>query len=188
MFHIKSDPARNRFISGWQRRSGLRAFCLLAAVALLTSCATQQALREASERYNRGELESSLTTLEQALKNQPNQPELRAAYLRVKERSIGRLLEQADSALRTGNVNAAEPLYRRVLQLDSGNARAQASLVRIEREPQHAKWLIEGEEAFAKKEAELAVLLAKRTLSPVGVDNAPVSLSPPPAYAITVIP
>ncbi len=135
------------------------------ACLLLSGCATQQVLRSANDSYGKGDVEGSLTQLENALKERPNQPELRAAYLRIRERSILSLLDQADTAIGTGQLTVADGRYQRVLQLDANNARARAGLAWLEREPLHEKLIAEARAMLATKSADAALPLLRKVLS-----------------------
>ncbi|EHP44249.1 GSPD-related protein [Cupriavidus basilensis OR16] len=123
------------------------------------------AIQEARQLYGQGKVEDSLTHLKAALAETPTNPQLRAAYLALRDQAITNWLAEAETARIREDQRAAEGSYRRVLGIDTGNARAMAGLQSLERSARHAKLLQEAENAIRKKDDEAGRSILRGILS-----------------------
>jgi general secretion pathway protein D len=98
--------------------------------ALLLLCGCASAVIDEAEHLSRtGRYEEALSKLDEALRARPNDPVLRTAHSRERERVLVQALVQADLARSAGRLNEAERLLERVRALDPQQARA-ATLAR----------------------------------------------------------
>ena len=78
-----------------------RLFCGIFFVGVLVGCATSSpALRESQELTSQGRLDEALVRLENALKENPNNAELRLAVAQTRERITSRQLQQIQAQLK----------------------------------------------------------------------------------------
>jgi general secretion pathway protein D len=144
----------------------MRKAALAALVALaLAGCAANETFREGREMVEMGEIEAGLARVEEALRADPENHEIRAYYLRHRAVAVQRFLAMADNARHGGELGQAEAAYRRVLRLDPGNARASAGLEAVERERRWAPVVAEAKMLLEKGEREAAYEKAKSVLA-----------------------
>jgi len=141
----------------------LKRFFLPVALALCASLAGcsmwRHGLHDAQTTYQEGRVEEALTQLQKLIGQEPNQPELRAAYLRMREAAVNAWLTQADAAAREDTDAARDRsslIYQRVLAIDAGNARAQEGLKSFELGARHTALLEEARAAMARKDDGVA--------------------------------
>jgi general secretion pathway protein D len=150
-------------------RSRTRLRSLAAAfvvVGVLTAgCSTQRAIKEAYQRHEAGDAVTALAGLQAALKDDIHNPELRLAYLRLREQSIAQHLIEAENALIAVDVMRAETAFRKVLELDPTNNRAATGLERTKRVPLLRAWMDEAEQALARKDLASASERLKQVLA-----------------------
>ncbi len=109
-----------------RRRAGWM-LCLL-----LAGCG--HALVDESDRLARaGDFEAAFASLESALARRPDDPVLRTAYDRARDRVVVRALAMAELALAGGRSEEAQRLVERVRRLDSKHPRLAALDAEIER-------------------------------------------------------
>jgi general secretion pathway protein D len=107
------------------------AFVLL---ALVLGCAGHESLKEGQQLIEAGNDEQGLARLEQALKANPNDAEIRNYYLRQRAIAVQRYLQTGDNARAAGAIDAAEAAYQRAQRLEPDNNNAQAGLDAVARE------------------------------------------------------
>ena len=78
-----------------------------------------------------GKSEEGIARLEEAVKENPKNPEYRATLVRQRELLLARHLAEADALRAQGNVAGAERAYQKALGLDADNARAKTGLQRL---------------------------------------------------------
>ena len=108
----------------------LRLLWLPQLALLLLACATPPApeLARSRDLAGTGRTEEAIHELEQGLKRQPEDRELRATLIRQRELALSQWLNAADVASQGRRSDEARGLYERVLRLDAGNYRARAGL------------------------------------------------------------
>jgi general secretion pathway protein D len=102
----------------------MRAALVLILALGLAGCATNKAFEEGKQALISGDQERALGLFEQASKESPDNPEIRATFFRQREVAVARLLSQADSARMAGRRDEANAVIDRVLALDPRNQRA----------------------------------------------------------------
>lgn len=117
---------------------------------LLASCASEMHVREGSSLLAEGKIEEGLAELQKEMEQSPRNQELRNYYFRQRELQLTTLLSQAEIARRQGEVDEAEATYRRMLNIDRNNKRAQAGLEAVTFERRHREQLKESEVQFKK--------------------------------------
>jgi general secretion pathway protein D len=106
-------------------RPSFRTAASLLGVLLLCACAS--GVIDDAERLSRsGRYEEALGKLDEALRARPNDPVLRTAHGRERERVLVQALVQADLARAAGRLDEADRLLERVRTLDPQQARAAA--------------------------------------------------------------
>jgi len=78
-----------------------------------------------------GKSEEGIARLEEAVKENPKNPEYRATLVRQRELLLARHLAEGDALRAQGNVAGAERAYGKALALDAENARARTGLQRL---------------------------------------------------------
>ena len=78
-----------------------------------------------------GKSEEGIARLEEAVKENPKNPEYRATLVRQRELLLARHLAEADTLRGQGNVAGAERAYGKAVALDAENARAKTGLQRL---------------------------------------------------------
>lgn len=109
----------------------------LACVLSLSGCAAERAFNKGKDMLDHGKTEAGLHQVEEAARIAPKNKEYRIYLARQREASINALLGQAEQAYRTGQLDAADAAFRRVLALDVENRRAQAGLDGVEMDRKH---------------------------------------------------
>jgi len=128
----------------------------LAAASLLSACASDQAFREGERLLAEGRTEEGLKQLEQAMRDQPNNVQVRTAYLRVREAQLQRALTRADEALKAERFDEAGAAYREALKLHPENTRAPTGLAAIETAKANRALLAEAEALLKRGDADAA--------------------------------
>jgi general secretion pathway protein D len=136
-----------------------------ALVLLLAACASNRSYQEGLELVGQGNDVAALQKLQDALRDDPRNPEYRVALINTRERIVRRLLEQAERANSAGKPAQAVDAYQRVLAVDANNARARAGLTLIERDRRHATLLQEVDEALSKGASDTAQQKLRQVLA-----------------------
>jgi general secretion pathway protein D len=151
---------------------GSRAALALGLCALLSACAGWQSYRggrdlaaEAAALAAEGRIEESLEKYRDAISQAPSRAQYRVAYHTTRERAVAAWLAAADRMRASGQTSQAEQLYQRVLNVEPGNARAQAALSDFTRERRDAKLLQEAQLAFNGADTDTALRLTRDILT-----------------------
>ncbi|MBU0600883.1 MAG: secretin and TonB N-terminal domain-containing protein [Gammaproteobacteria bacterium] len=142
-----------------------RAFVALIAVLALTGCATNKAFEEGKQALMNGEQERALGLFEQAARQDPDSPEIRAAWFRQREVAIARQLSQAEVARMAGNDEASNAALERVLVLDPRNQRAQSLREQMLADARHDQMVVEAKALIARKDLSGAEARLRSVLS-----------------------
>ncbi len=109
-------------------RGNVKRCAILLIVAVLLGCASQEAFRHGKELLETGKPEEGLMQLKQAMHEQPDNIEYRSYYYRQREIWVNRLLRETDTARVNRHWEDADNIYKRILDIDSDNQRAQDGL------------------------------------------------------------
>lgn len=94
-------------------------------------------IRQAKDDSRQGRYEESLDLVKQGLQDDPTDPQLRTAYLVLRERAVQEMLARGEAAAKNHDEATAMELFQRVLKLDSDNARAKVAMKELERSKRH---------------------------------------------------
>lgn len=145
----------------------LRRLLPLALAGLLAACATNTALDRSRAEFISGDPLAALTALEQRVRDEPRNLELRAFYLRQRERLASEYLAAAEHARTLGEFDRAEQLYRRAQGIDPTHPRVVAGIESLADERRRQVRLSEGDVALARGDAAAAERLARSVLAEV---------------------
>jgi len=139
---------------------------ILAAFIFLAACATHDKFQENRAFIEAGNIEEGLTRIEQQVKENPNDVELRNYYLRHRTVAVQSWLGIGDNALLAGQFDVADENYRRALRFDESNARAYQGVQAVEAARRHKTALAEADAALkagntAEATARLKQILAE---------------------------
>lgn len=140
-------------------------FSALFAVLLFLGCAGNPAIKESRALLAEGRIDDSVIRLEKALKDAPNDRELRADYFRQRDLAAGQLLIAADTERVAGRTDAAQALYLRVQKLDPNNPRARDGLADIAARQRHEIRVREAEVLLVKGENSAVERILRNVLA-----------------------
>jgi general secretion pathway protein D len=141
-----------------------RLLALFLAALLLAACATQETFKDARGLIEAGDEEAGLARLEQALRENPQDVELRNYYLRHKAVAVQRYLQLGDNARSAGQLERAEEAYRLAQRFDAENARARAGLEAVAKQRSVQGALAAAQSAFKAGNMNEAYEKAKKIL------------------------
>ncbi len=136
----------------------------LALVILLTGCAANPAINEARILAANGRAEDGVLRLELAMREFPDDRELRAQYFRERDQATAQLLAQAQMQQGARNTEQAQALYERAQRLDGFNQRARTGLADLEAQRRHDGALRQAQEAFVKGDNATAERVVRSVL------------------------
>jgi len=118
---------------------------LILAALVLAACATQERLREARLDIQAGHEEEGLARLQEELKKNPGDVELRNYYETHRAVAVQRYLTLGDNARAAGKPEIAQAAYQRALRFAPGNAHGEAGLKALEADRRNAGLLKEAQ-------------------------------------------
>ena len=127
---------------------------LVLTLTILAGCAAQMTRDDGLNLITEGRYEDGLAKLQDAGRIDSKDATYRLDYLRQRDLIVSRLIANAFSARAAGKPDAAGALYRRVLGIETSNARATAGLVELGAERRQAL-LLEEAKALYKKGDEI---------------------------------
>jgi general secretion pathway protein D len=138
---------------------------LFTLVAFLSACATSHQFTQGQQMVEAGNVEEGLATIEQELKKDPGNAEIRNYYERQKAIAVQRYLQAGDNALSQNMLEPAESAYNRALRFDPQNARGKHGLSSVAKAKQTAGRAAEAEALLKKGETDAAYAKAKEVLA-----------------------
>ena len=140
-------------------RSRIRAMTAAALAALLLAgCAAQRAYQEGNALVAQEQVSAGLAKYREAVAADPGNPLYRAAFLRARDATATRLIEQAERDLAEGRAEEARAGYLRVLEVDPANERGRAGMRQVEADRRHSAMLDAATADVEKKDYEAARL------------------------------
>ena len=133
-----------------------KAVLTIAIALALAGCATDSAYLEGERLLAEGQTEAGLRQLEQAMRDDPTNVQIRTAYLRARDQQVKRLFEAAEAAAKDGKEQEAEALYRDILAMHADNIPARTALQSIEIQRRNRLLLLDARAALQKGETESA--------------------------------
>jgi general secretion pathway protein D len=138
---------------------------LFVMVALiLVGCAGQEALRQGQQMIESGNEEEGLARLEEAMKANPTDTEVRNYYQRRRAVAVQRYLQAGDNARAAGAFEQAEAAYQRALRFAPDNANARAGLEQVGRDRTSKETVLQAEAALRGGNTEEALSRAREVL------------------------
>ena len=125
-----------------------KLLALFLSALLLAACATQETFKEARTLIEAGDEEAGLARLEQALRENPKDVELRNYYQGRKAVAVQRYLQLGDNARSAGQLERAEESYRLAQRFEPGNARAKEGLEAVAKQRQSLGAVAEAQAAL----------------------------------------
>lgn len=141
---------------------------LVCGLALLAGCASDKTHREGTDLIQGGRTEDGLAALERAAQKAPGNAEIRKDLYVHREAYLNQMLSEGEAQRATGNAQAAEASFNKVLMMEPNNARARAGLDGLVRDRRHDVQIVRVREALKQGDPERAGVL----LRPVLVENA----------------
>ncbi|HEV3007644.1 MAG TPA: secretin N-terminal domain-containing protein, partial [Burkholderiales bacterium] len=111
-----------------------------------------------------GNEEQGLARLEEAMKANPNDAEIRSYYLRHRTVAVQRYLQTGDNARTAGQLDAAQAAYVRAQRFEPENANAKAGLEAVARDRASLSLVREAEDAFKRGDLDAALAKAREVL------------------------
>lgn len=122
------------------------------------------AFLEGQQLITQGQLEDGLAKLEQALREEPENKEIRTVLIRSREEVINKLLIDADNKKSAGDLLNAKAVYQRIIDLWPFNERAIAGLEAIELDRRHVDTVRVAKELMAKGDVAKAESIVRSVL------------------------
>lgn len=143
----------------------LRRCCVIALLVGLIGCAAQQLRREGLSLIEAGRYEEGLSKLEEAVKRDGSDVQLRMSLYASRERVVERMQADAQRAQAAGDTDGAEAAYRRALAIAPHDFRIMDGLRRLEKREVHAELLKQAEAALKNGDLDKADGLTQRILA-----------------------
>jgi general secretion pathway protein D len=124
--------------------------------ALLSACVANPAIKESERLAADGRSDEAAQRLEQAMREDPADRELRTLYFRQREMAVGQLLASANAERAARRLDAAEALYQRVQKLEPSNQRMRDGLADIAAQRRYATLVTEAEALMEKGDTAVA--------------------------------
>lgn len=149
-----------------------RIFIFGILLAILAGCAINNktfvtrniAFDDGQKLIAAGEFEKGLEKLEQAQREEPDNKEIRAVLIRMREDVIAKILLEGDNAIFSGNLDQAERSYQRALNFHATNERARDGIEAVKTERRHISSIQSARELLARKEITKAENMVRAVL------------------------
>ncbi len=142
-----------------------RTALALAVALALAGCAANDTFRDGRDRVEAGDVEAGLERIEQAMKADPEDREIRNYYLRNRALAVQRYLAMGDNARSVGALDHAHAAYQAALRFEPDNVRAKAGLAAVTQDRRYAAEVAEADALMKKGETQAAYAKAKLVLS-----------------------
>jgi general secretion pathway protein D len=146
-----------------QKRLHWLPACLL--TLLLAGCMTNPAYEEGRALLAKGQLEEGIAKLEQAVREEPDNLEIRSALANQKLQATQKLLNSADNARLAGRYPEAEAAYRAVQGIEPANPRATQGLEQLRLDQRHAAEARDAEALLKKNDSAGAERILRTILA-----------------------
>ena len=137
-----------------------RPLAFVVALAM-AGCASNQIMEQAQQEFATGDRRTALQHLEQMVRENPRNAELKGYYYRQRDILVVEDLAAAEKARADGRPEDAARLYAEILHFDPQNARARAGMDQITRDQRREARLKEAQAALAKGDVVAAESLVR---------------------------
>jgi general secretion pathway protein D len=138
---------------------------MLVSAALLWGCAATQLHRDGLAEVERGNYESGVAKLTEAVAQAPDNLTYKLDLTARREASIQRLISAGDALRAAGQYDPAVASYRRVLTIAPGNQRALHGIDGVEADRRHATMVAEATKDFERKDYDAADTILRSVLN-----------------------
>ena len=138
---------------------------MLVSAALLWGCAATQLHRDGLAEVERGNYESGVAKLTEAVAQAPDNLTYKLDLTARREASIQRLISAGDALRAAGQYDPAIASYRRVLTIMPGNQRALHGIDGVEADRRHATMVAEATKDFERKDYDAADTILRSVLN-----------------------
>ncbi len=138
---------------------------MLVSAALLCGCAATQLHRDGLAEVERGNYESGVAKLTEAVAQAPDNLTYKLDLTARREASIQRLISAGDALRAAGQYDPAIASYRRVLTIAPGNQRALHGIDGVEADRRHATMVAEATKDFERKDYDAADTILRSVLN-----------------------
>jgi general secretion pathway protein D len=152
-----------------------RPLALCVALAL-AGCAGNLVMERSQQEFATGDRRVALKHLEDAVRDNPRNAELKGYYYRQRDLLVVEDLAAAEKARADGRPEEAARLYTEVLQFDAQNPRARAGLEQITRDQRRDTRLKEAQAALAKGDLAAAEALVRAVTAETPANAAALAL------------
>ena len=138
----------------------------LAIIAIMAiACTTSQRYIDGRGMLEAGDVEGGLAQIEEELKKDPGNAEIRNYYERHKAVAVQRYLAQGDNARAAGQPDQAAQSYELALRLDPENTRAKEGSANIRKDRESAAKIVDAQKALKDGDTLKAYAQAKEILA-----------------------
>jgi len=146
--------------NSWRRIAGT-----ILILALLGGCAGERLHHDGLAAIERGEYESGVALLNQAVQSDPHNMTFRLDLQARRDAAILQLVALADNARGAHQLDLASQTYKRVLALDPNNDRAKRGLAGLEWDGRHGEIVAQAKKDFERKDLDGAEAKLRGVLS-----------------------
>ena len=149
-----------------------RIIVLIVLLVSMSGCAINNrtfgtrnaAFDEGQKLITAGQFETGLSKLEQALREEPENKEIRTVLIRVREEVTSKILLEADNLRFSGELGKAEQQYQRILSLYPFHQRAKEGLEALQIERRHIAAIDSAKELLARNDVMGAETIIRAVL------------------------
>ena len=123
-----------------------RLIIALISAVLVAACASTQLHQQGLDAFEQGHYEEALGKLSQAVSTDPANLTYKLDLKSHQDQAKQKLIAEGDRARAAGDLDAAEAAYRRVLAIESGNARARRGIEGVEGDRRHAQLVVQAQQ------------------------------------------
>lgn len=138
---------------------------MLALIGWLAGCATPQAIQEASLMSRDGQHEAAVTRLEQALRESPDDREVRLALIRERDNAVAQLTLGLPTGRDAASTAMLQDRLARLEKVAPMHPRTQAMRLEINRRLAHVQLMSDAQQAFDARRYERAEAMLRELLS-----------------------
>ena len=142
----------------------LLILALVALAVMAASCATSDRYFEGRARVESGDVAGGLAQIEEEMKKDPGNIEIRNYYDRQKAVAVQRFLTAGDNARAAGQFDQAEASYQQALRFDPQNQRAKEGSENLRKDRASAEKVLQAEAAIKGGDTDEAYAKAKEIL------------------------